>query len=77
MVGGDPVFFTEYHPSIDFLEMYVILIFLDSKRKEIENHHLQFFSDNQPMVDTLTSKSSTSSQLMTIIRIISAYLPAP
>ena len=66
----DPVFFMEYHLSIDFLKMYVILIFLDSKGKEIENHHLQFFSDNQPTVDALTSKSSPSSQLMTIIRII-------
>ena len=76
MVSG--IQFSLQIPSFNRLfRMYVILMFLDSKRKEIENHHLQFFSDNQPMVDTLTPKSSPSSQLMTIIRIISAYLPAP
>ena len=40
----DPHFFQEYQPSIDFLEMYVMLIILDVKRHQIENHYLQFFS---------------------------------
>ena len=63
----DPQFFQDYQPSIDFLEIYVILIFLDIKRHSIENHHLQFYSNNQPTVDALTNPSK---QLMTIIRII-------
>ena len=50
--------------------MYAILIFLDIKWHNLKNHQLQFFSDNQPTVHTLTSKSSSSKQLMTIIRII-------
>ena len=66
----DKQLFKQYEPSIDFLEMYAILIFLDIKAKDLQNFHLQFFCDNQPMVDALTNKSSTSIQLMTIIRII-------
>ena len=68
----DPQFFRQYQLSIGFLEMYVMLIFLDVKRHQLENHHLQFFSDNQPTVDALTSKSSPSKQLMTIIWIITS-----
>ena len=66
----DPQFFDQYHPSIDFLEMYAILIFIDIKANDLQNYHLHFFCDNQPTVDTLTNKSSASTQLMTIIRII-------
>ena len=50
--------------------MYAIFIFLDIKKHKLENFKLQFFSDNQPTVDALTNRSSSSTQLMTIIRII-------
>ena len=50
--------------------MYTMLIFLDIKKHKLENFKLQFFSDNQPTVDALTNRSSSSTQLMTIIRII-------
>ena len=66
----DQQFFDQYHPSIDFLEMYTILIFIDIKAKDLQNYHLHFFCDNQPTVDALTNKSSASTQLMTIIRTI-------
>ena len=66
----DQQFFKQYQPSIDFLEMYAILIFLDIKAKNLQNYHLHFFCDNQPTVDALTNKSSASVQLMTVIRII-------
>ena len=56
MEDGINNFFKQYEPSIDFLEMYAILIFLDIKAKDLQNFHLQFFCDNQPMVDTLTNK---------------------
>ena len=66
----DQQFFQQYQPLIDFLEMYATLIFLDIKAKDLQNYHLHFFCDNQPTVDALTNKSSSSVQLMTIIRII-------
>ena len=66
----DPVFFKCYQPSTDFLEMYTILIFIDIKKHQLENCYIQFFSDNQPTVDTLTNRTSSSMQLMKIIRII-------
>ena len=36
----------------------------------MKNYYIQFFSDNQPTVDALTNRTSSSMQLMTIIRII-------
>ena len=66
----DPVFFKCYQPSIDLLEMYTILIIIDIKKHQLENCYIQFFSDNQPTVDALTNRTSSSTQLMTIIRII-------
>lgn len=57
-------------PSIDFLEIYAILVFLDMKGPELLDTFLFFKSDNMPTVDTLTNKSSKSKELMIIIRAI-------
>ena len=39
----DPAFFKCYQPSIDFLKMYTILIFINIKKHQLENCYIQFF----------------------------------
>ena len=66
----DSLFFEQFNPSIDFLEMYTILIFLDNKCDQLANYNLQFYSDNMPTVETLSCRTSRSKQLMIIIQAI-------
>ena len=66
----DAQYITETNPSIDFLEMFVILVCLDMKGAELSNSIIHCKSDNQPTVDTLTNKTSKSPHLMQLIRSI-------
>ena len=58
------------NPSIDFLEMFAILVFLDMKGVDLCDNIIHFKSDNQPTVDSLANKTSKSPHLMTLIRVI-------
>ena len=66
----DLEFFQQFNPSIDFFKMYAILIFLQNKRKQLQDFYVQFFSDNMPTVETLSCRTSKSKQLMIIIHAI-------
>ena len=66
----DAEFVITTSPSIDFLKMYVVLIFLDMKGVDLRDSIIYFKSDNQPTLDTLTNKTSKSPHLMTTIRVI-------
>ena len=66
----DTQYITETYPSIDLLEMFAILVFLDMKGAELSESIIHFKSDNQPTVDTLTNKTSKSPHLMQLIRSI-------
>ena len=57
-------------PSIDFLEMYAILIFLVMQGSSLTNHWILFRSDNMPTVDALNNMSIHSPHLILLIRII-------
>ena len=63
----DIEFFQQFNPSIDFLKMYVILIFLDNKQHQLADYNLHFYSDNMLTVETLSCRTSRSKQLMIII----------
>ena len=66
----DPEFFQQFNPLINFLEMYTILIFIQSKKEQLQDFNVLFFSDNLLTVETLSCRMSCSKQLMIVIQAI-------
>ena len=57
-------------PSIDFLEMYAVLIFLVTQQKQLANHKIHFRLDNMLTIEALSNLSSCSPHLILLIRVI-------
>ena len=64
----DSVWFQEYNPSIDFLELYTLLTRVVTWVPLPFDNTVIFRSDNTPTVHTLLNKSSNSHQMLTLLR---------
>ena len=64
----DPVWFQEYNPSIDFLELYDLLAGVVMWVPHLSNKTVIFRSDSTPKVHALLNKTSNSHQMLTLFR---------
>ena len=61
-------FLNTFDPSIDFLELYAIVVSVFHFAKESRNRSIICYSDNTPAVQAINKFSSPSHQLMLLIR---------
>ena len=64
----DPVWFWEYNPSIDFLELYALLARVVTWVPHLSNKTAIFRSNNTPTVHALLNETSNSHQILTLLR---------
>ena len=69
----NPVWFQEYQPSIDFLELYALLARVVTLVPHLSNKSVIFRSDNSPTVHALLNKSSNSHQMLTLLRYFTLF----
>ena len=69
----DKDWFQQYSPSIDFLELYVLLAGLVTWVPHLSDKTVVFRSDNTPTVHTLLNKSSVSQQMLTLLRYFTLF----
>ncbi len=56
----------QYH--IDFLELYAVLVALDTWGPQLSNKTIRFYCDNMPSVDILRNQTSHSPVMMALVR---------
>ena len=64
----DKPFFHEQSPSIDFLELYAVVVAIFAWTSNLANKHVVVFSDNTPTVAVINDKLASSPNLMHLIR---------
>ena len=64
----DKPFFHEQSPSIDFLELYAVVVAVFAWTSNLANKHVVVFSDNTPTVAVINDKLASSPNLMYLIR---------
>ena len=63
-----PHFIRSYNFSIDFLELYAVVVAVETFKVQWANSTVVIHSDNMPTVDVLRSMSSRSKDMMLLIR---------
>ena len=63
-----PQFIRSYNFSIDFLELYAVVVAVETFKVQWANSIVIIHSDNTPTVDVLRSMSSRSKDMMLLIR---------
>ena len=71
--GWDETFFHVYHPSIDFLELYVVVIAVYAWSDIMANKHVIVHSDNTPTVAVINDKFAHSPNLMHLVRFLALH----
>ena len=69
----DTQWFQEFQPSIDFLELYALLAGLVTWAQHFIDKTIIFRSDNTPTVYALTNKSSSSRQMLKLLRYLTFF----
>ena len=64
----DKPFFHEQSPSIDFLELYAVIVAVFAWTSNLANKHVVVFSNNTPTVAVINDKLASSPNLMHLIR---------
>ena len=69
----DPHFMQQHQPSIDFLELFAILVAVYAWSPHFANKHVIVHSDNQPTVAVINSKTSNSDSMLILIRFLTLH----
>ena len=69
----DPQFMQNNNLSIDFLELYAVLVALQVWTSQFANKWVIVCSDNQPTVAVVNAKTSNSSSMFTLIRYLTLH----
>ena len=68
--GWDQTFFHVYNPSIDFLELYTVVVAIYAWSDLMANKHVIAHSDNTPTVAVINDKFAHSPNLMHLVRFL-------
>ena len=71
--GWDETFFHVYHNSIDFLELYAVVIAVYTWSDIMANKHVVVHSDNTPTVAVINDKFAHSPNLMYLFRFLALH----
>ena len=66
----DKPFFHKHSPSIDFLELYAVVVAVFAWTHILANKHVTVFSDNTPTVAVINDKLASSPNLMHLVRFL-------
>ena len=69
----DAKFMHQQQPSIDFLELFAVLVAVYAWCPYFANKHVIVHSDNQPTVAVINAKSSNSPSMLTLIRFLTLH----
>ena len=69
----DPAFMRSSTMSIDFLELYAIVVVVWIWLPQFANKHVVVQSDNQPRVAVVNSKTSKSSSMLVLLRFLTLH----
>ena len=69
----DPDFMHSSTMSIDFLELYVVVVTVWIWSPQFANKHVVMHSDNQPTVAVVNSKTSKSSSMLVLLRFLTLH----
>ena len=62
----DAHFMQQQQPSIDFLELFAVLVAVYAWSPQFANKHIIVHSDNQPTVAVINSKMSNSDSMLVL-----------
>ena len=69
----DAEFMWQQQPSIDFLELFAVLVAVYAWSPYFANKHVIVHSDNQPTVAVINAKSSNSPSMLILIRFLTLH----
>ena len=69
----DRQFFSAFNPSINFLELFAVVVTIVSLGGSLVNKRVHVYSDNTPTGEAVTKGTSPSKQMMMLIRIITLF----
>ena len=69
----DPVFMRSFNLSIDFLELFAVVVAVWIWSPQFANKHVIVHSDNQPTVAVVNSKMSKSSSMLVLLRFLTLH----
>ena len=69
----DPVFMCSSTLSIDFLEMFAVVVVVWIWSSQFANKHVVVHSDNQPTVAVVNSKTSKSNGMLVLLRFLTLH----
>ena len=69
----DAHFMQQHDPSIDFLELFAVLVAVYAWSPYFANKHVIVHSDNQPTVAVVNAKTSNSDSMLVLIRFLTLH----
>ena len=69
----DVHFMHQQQPSIDFLELFAVLVAVYTWSHHFTNKHVIVHSDNQPTVAVVNAKTSNSDSMLVLIRFLTLH----